>query len=376
MNNWKKRSDKFRRFSPGHSAAGFTLVEMLIAILVFMIIAGASISLANKHVPLVSAQQNQAGLNLVMRNAVAQMQIDIVNAGSGYYPGANIPAFPIGVTITNNIVTGTSNCYNSATFTYGQDCFDILNVITTDTTMSPSHPSDPGSSDNCHYTAQSSTLFVNASDGTATNQYAANFHKNDELLLIKSDGSQMTTVVLTQDGQPTGTGVKLNHNPGNLDGSDPNELFGIAVSADSNKLGTQFCPGDWVLRIKAVTYQVDASDPADPKLTRTVDGGNPDIIADQIIGFKVGAMTWNTTVGDDQANYSFNAAEKPPSQGCTDNCGYNSDWSLIRSVMVSFIGRTAPDYTNNFRNTFDSGPYKVQAISVVINPRNLSMSGQ
>jgi hypothetical protein len=31
------------------------------------------------------------------------------------------------------------------------------------------------------------------------------------------------------------------------------------------------------------------------------------------------------------------------------------------------------DPSNNFRNKLDGGPYQVQKISVVINPRNLSM---
>jgi len=40
------------------------------------------------------------------------------------------------------------------------------------------------------------------------------------------------------------------------------------------------------------------------------------------------------------------------------------------------IGRTNPsgNVDEKFRNTFDQGPYKIQALSVVINPRNLSMN--
>jgi hypothetical protein len=113
-----------------------------------------------------------------------------------------------------------------------------------------------------------------------------------------------------------------------------------------------------VLKLSPITYQVDATDPTDPKLTRT-QGGQTNVIAEQIIGFKVGAAVWNGTT---DVTYSFDAST------------YNHDWSLIRAVRVSMIGRTPADSTNNFRNSFDGGAYKIESVSVVINPRNLSMN--
>jgi len=164
-------------------------------------------------------------------------------------------------------------------------------------------------------------------------------------------------LVPRQDG--TGGKVKLAHNPTGADGTSSDPLA-IANSADSNKLGTQFCNSDWVLKISAITYGVDATNPADPKLTRT-QGGVTNVLAEQVIGFKVGASIWN---GDTDNPYSFDATS------------YNHDWSLIRSVRVSIIGRGnyIQDVNNKFVNTFDQGKYKVQGISVVISPRNLSMN--
>jgi hypothetical protein len=39
------------------------------------------------------------------------------------------------------------------------------------------------------------------------------------------------------------------------------------------------------------------------------------------------------------------------------------------------IGRTAPNQNggSNFQNSFDQGNYQIQAISIAVNPRNLSM---
>ena len=337
------------------SSAGFSLVELMVAMAIFLVVGGAAVELAKKHVPLFTEQQSQTGLNLAMRNGVAQMQIDVVNAGTGYYQGVNIPSWPIGITILNS-APGTG-CFDAATNTYTSTCFDTLNVIAMDQNTPPSNPSDLGA--NCVSTT-SSSLFVTPVGATTLAQLAADFHTGDQILVVKSDGSQMTTTILTSDGLVTAGKVKLEHNPTGIDGTNGTTLDPLALtnSADSNKLGTQFCNTDWVLKISPITYSVDASDPTDPKLIRT-QNGQPSVIAEQIIGFKVGASVWNGTTDN---TYSFDAAS------------YNHDWSLIRSVRVSMIGRTPTDLSSPFRNSFDGGPYKIQSISVVINPRNLSMN--
>jgi prepilin-type N-terminal cleavage/methylation domain-containing protein len=342
--------------TPRHkSPAGFSLVELMVAMAVFLVIGGAAVALVKMHVPLFTSQQNQTGLNLSMRNGVAQMQIDVVNAGTGYYQGVNIPSWPIGITVINS-APGTG-CYDAVAKTYSAACFDILNVIAMDPNTPPSNPSDIGA--NCVSTT-SSSLFINPIGATTLAQLAADFHTGDQLLLVKSDGSQMTTTTLTSDGQVTGGKVKLAHNPTGADGTNSTtaDPLGLSNTADSNKLGVQFCNTDWVLKLSPITYQVDASDPTDPKLTRT-QGGQTNVIAEQIIGFKVGAAIWN---GATDTTYSFDANS------------YNHDWSLIRAVRVSMIGRTPADITNNFRNSFDNGAYKIESVSVVINPRNLSMN--
>jgi prepilin-type N-terminal cleavage/methylation domain-containing protein len=337
------------------SSAGFSLVELMVAMAIFLVVGGAAVELAKKHVPLFTAQQSQTGLNLAMRNGVAQMQIDVVNAGTGYYQGVNIPSWPIGITVLNS-APGTG-CFDAATNTYTSTCFDTLNVIAMDQNTPPSNPSDIAS--NCVSTT-SSTLFVTPVGTTTLSQLAADFHTGDQILLVKSDGSQMTTTILTSNGLISGGKVKLEHNPTGADGTNTIALDPLALSnsADSNKLGTQFCNTDWVLKIAPITYSVDASDPTDPKLVRT-QNGQPSVIAEQIVGFKVGASVWNGTTDN---TYSFDAAS------------YNHDWSLIRAVRVSMIGRTPTDLGSSFRNSFDGGPYKIQSISVVINPRNLSMN--
>jgi prepilin-type N-terminal cleavage/methylation domain-containing protein len=336
--------------------AGFSLIELMVAMAVFLVVGGAAVSLVKKHVPIFTSQQNQTGLNIAMRNAVAQIQIDVVNGGTGYYQGVNIPAWPVGITVLNS-AAGTG-CYDATTQSYGPGCFDRLNVISVDQNTPPSNPGDIGS--NCVSTTASS-LYITPIGTTTLNQLAADFHTGDQILLVKSDGSQMTSTILTSDGLVTGGKVKLAHNPTATDGTNisiTNDPLGLTLNSDSNKLGTQFCTTDWVLKLAPITYQVDASDPTNPKLVRT-QGGQSIVIAEQMIGFKVGASIWN---GTDDSAYNF------------DSSTYSYDWQRVRAVRVSLIGRTTADPTGTFRNTFDGGPYKIESVSVVVNPRNLSMN--
>lgn len=339
-----------------HKAAGFSLIELMVAMAIFLIVGGAAVSLVKKHVPIFTAQQNQTGLNITMRNAVAQIQIDVVNAGTGYYQGVNIPAWPVGITVLNS--AAGSNCYDATTQSYGPGCFDQLNVISIDQNTPPSSPGDIGS--NCVSTTATS-LFLTPIGTTTLNQLAADFHTGDQILLVKSDGSQMTSTILTSDGLVSGGKVKLAHNPTATNGTNTtiaDDPVGLTLNTDSNKLGSQFCPTDWVLKLAPTIYQVDASDPTNPKLVRT-QNGQSNVIAEQIIGFKVGASIWN---GADDSTYNF------------DSSTYAYDWQRVRAVRVSLIGRTAADPTSTFRNTFDGGPYKIESVSVVVNPRNLSMN--
>jgi prepilin-type N-terminal cleavage/methylation domain-containing protein len=367
--NFSRDALTFRaRRSSRRCCSGFTMLELLVSLVVFLVVAGAAFSLFFSHAPLFTRQQNLAGLNIVLRNAVTQMELDAVNAGNGYYPGPDVASWPIGVTVNNN--PAGSACYDAAAHTYSAGCFDTMTVITVDPNTPPSHPDPSGSS--CVATDTNSTLFVDvpaapAWTGSAT-QFANLFHTGDQLLVIKSDGSQMTTTTLTKDGQMAGGKVQLVHNPTGASVADPLGITTYAATRGpsdpfSNKLGNQFCQPDWVLKLSWVQYSVDASDPTNPKLTRQVSGAVPQVIAEQVIGFKIGASLWSGTDSGDVYDFkNYNYGDYDPSQ--------------VRSLLVSVIARTTPNRAgdNNFRNSFDGGNYQIQSLSVVINPRNLSMN--
>jgi hypothetical protein len=329
-----------------------------VAMAVFMVIGGAAFTLVRRHVPLFANQQNQAGLNISLRNAAAQMQIDVVNAGTGYYTGLNIPSWPVGLTIVNN--PAGSNCYDATTKTYGTTCFDTLNVVSTDLTTPAALAADTSAGTGCNNTNASTTLYLIPTGGTSTTALAAKFKTGDQILLVKNDGSQMTSTLLTANGSVSGSTVKITHNLTNADGtnSTTNDPLSITNSSDSGVLGVQYCPTDFVLKLSPISYYVDASDKTNPKLMR-MQNGTANVVSEQIIGFKVGASVWN---GSSDLTYDFDASH------------YSHNWSAIRSVRISLIGRTGLNSNGNFQNTFDGGNYKVEALSVVVNPRNLSMN--
>ncbi len=361
--------------------SGFSLLEFLFAMTIFLIITWAVFTLFRRDDPLFNQQENTSTLNLSLQNAITQLQLDVVNAGNGYYPGMQLPNWPIGLTIQNSAnPPATGQCGDNATFTYSAACFDTLNVIAMDPNTSPMHTGVTGGCANT--TTTSMSLLPPTGNTSAQNtSLASNFQSGNQVLLVTASGSVMTTVMLTTGGSYSGGYINLNFNATNASGQNTaaNDPLGITsnnTGANDNahtQLGTSFCNTDWAMRMIPITYRVDDTIPSNPKLDR-VQNGNTDILATEIIGFKVGAALWgdghdtDITNGNNTVTYNYNASTfgvTPP--------GY--DFSIIRSVRVAIIGRTPPNATSaiSFRNSYDQGPYQIQGLSIVVNPRNLSM---
>jgi len=373
-------------------AAGFTLIEFMVAMAMFLVLGGAVFQMFAKQAPAFSRQQNLAGTSIALQNAVSQMQIDLANAGTGYYPGDLIASAPIGATIVNQ-PSGAGACNVSATFTYTSACFDALNILTLNPSIPPKHPTDitGGTASTICSSINSSPFYIQPDAGKTTTQTAAEFQAGDQVLLITtggathsitgptggnsanaSSGTLVNSFVLT--GAPTAGGnyVSLPFNAAAAGTLYTGDSLKISDSSSTN-LGGAFCGADWVMKLEPTTYKVDATtNPQDPTLQR-VQNGNTDNIAEQIIGFKVGAATWNSTLNTSTLTYSFYA----PNLKTATPPGYGSNFELVRSVRVTMIGRTNPnpDPSYTFRNTFDGGPYQVLDATVVINPRNMTMNG-
>jgi prepilin-type N-terminal cleavage/methylation domain-containing protein len=367
-----------------NGTAGFTLLELLVSLAIFTVISGSVFSLIAKHQPLFNQQQNLAEVNIGLRNAIAQMQLDVANAGANYYTGANIPNYPVGVVVKNNPVASGGDCRSSGN--YGTNCFDEMSIITADQNTPPANPQSAmfttsGTVD----LAPSGSVTgygTGATAPAAATAAAANYVNNDQILFVNQNGSQYTTAKLSSAGTTAKIGtywyVHLTYGATAADGTNSvgaNDVYNMTTHAQTpSMLGTSYGTADWVLRIIPIQYKVDITDPTNPVLTRTVAGTAQTLsqktLATQVVGFKLGVSLFNNTTDTDTTTYYFDAAN----YNNGSSVAYN--YTLVRSVMVSLVGRTKPstDPTYVFRNTFDSGAYEIQGVSAVINPRNMSMA--
>ncbi|HXT76678.1 MAG TPA: prepilin-type N-terminal cleavage/methylation domain-containing protein [Candidatus Eisenbacteria bacterium] len=316
-------------------SSGFSLLELMIAMAVFVIIGGAAMTLFRQNTNLFTDQQGTTALNINLRNALTQIQNDVVNAANGYNAISPTAGWPFGITAVN-VNPG----------------YDTLNVLV------PAMGASTVPVATCVLTNNGFAAVTPPAGATA-----ASYPLNTELLFLNTTGNQFTTSRLTGAAAGAGGLVNLTYTPTDTNGifaTDPLKISNQAMPLNStDQLSNQFCAGSAIVPLNQTTYTVNA---ATNSLTRLQAGAaTPDVIADQIIGFKVGVSQFNN------ASISSGAYS------------YDSTTTLsraIRSVRVSVIGRTPPNQWSGtkFANSFDGGNYKIEALSLVINPRNLSMN--
>jgi len=381
--------------------SGFSLIELMVAMAVFLVISITSFTLFSRHQTLLGQEQGMAGLNIGLRNALSQLQIDVVNAGNGQILGPNVPAWPVGVTIVNTNPTA-AQCYTAATFNsnnvmlsspvYASACFDTLNVVMVDASTPPVHPMT--STGGCINTTSGSTLYGGFPSGYSSSTYASNFKSGDQVLFVSATtptkytttklsaaGSSTTCTTLTgipscSTSYPSGfASLAFNSTGAGGTNTSTNDPLLMTSNAPSTELTNSFCSTDWVLRLQPITYTVSTSNTIngieDPQLVRT-QAGTSSVLMDQVVGFKVGAAWWDNDTDTYSYCYNTGAYCDPPTNSIP---GYNSDFTLIRSVRVTIIGRTTPstDPSYTYRNPFDSGAYQIRGSSIIVDPRNLTM---
>lgn len=423
----KKKIGFKRTRSAVRNTQGFTLVELLVSMGVFMIVCGAAFSLFNQHAKLVTRQQSLSGVNIGMRNAMSQFEMDLAGAGQNVLAGASTTTtFGLGVIIQNNVVGTAPNCTpDAATWAYPvpSSCFDSMTVINMKPCTTAGGTTAPvlvvNQNGGSVSVSNSSVLWGDDPNNPGNAAVWANdstcYKQGDELLVISQpnggpqpacnangvSGFCMSFIVLTRDGNATGSGIQLQHNPTGA-GSDPLGLFATTVGGNNfnkaNGLNYAFPNGSsYIVDLgtggQDITYAVltNPANAADPQLVRCLGvsctAANSQVLTDQVIGFKIGAALWDSAAGNggtDIANFFYNAQNycngALPGANCfatppTANDAY--DFSLVRAVRISMIGRTTPrsdPNTSTLQNGFDNGPYWVQQASVVVDLRNMSIN--
>lgn len=402
---------------------GFSILEMLVAMAVFLIVASAAFSLFNKHLALVTEQQSLSSVNIGLRNAMSQLELDLAAAGPNLFSGVQqsgspVQPFSLGVMIRNNTPAAAGACAPNANWSYPTNtaCFDSLTLFTVKPCAGGNAPvlqiDDPGNSTE----SLSSSSIVWGNDfnpGANLTNDSACYKKGDEILVVQpsngipltcDNGNQfnycMGVVTLTKDAQVSGGKIQLQHNPTGA-GNDPlGVIFSGAATnnySNANGLGVGYSNGAFIVNLgdgtNDITYavQTSATDPSNDQLVRcngaVCTAANAQVLTDQVIGFKIGAILWDNakTNATDDANYFYDA-----SKYCTDaipgaDCSTTPppandpfDFTLIRAVRVSMIARTVPNANaailTNFKNGFDGGPYLVQQGSVSVDLRSITNS--
>jgi len=376
-----------RQFSCKGNAGGFSLVELMVAVAVFLIVSGAAFTLFNYQQTVLMQQQQLSGLNIAVRNALTQIQLDGANAANGLILGAYAPAWPVGAVILNQNPTTPCNT-GAPAYQFGANCFDELILILADKLTPACNIAGTGT---VNLSSAPGTFSVTPVPPATAAQYAPNFLAGDNLMVVSSTTQwppQFTTITLTKAASAVGSNIVLNFTPVSssplnggvnpMDSPCPPAGSGLCLTtnAPSAYLNATFNAGsDWVIRLAPVYYFVTTSSPAsanDPQLMRQVWGGSPVEVMDQVVIFKVGA----SLVNDGTGNYYYNANNTTDNSTSHQYGGYGNDFTVIRTIRINLMARTPPNGALSYRNQFDGGPYQILGASVVVNPRNLSMNDQ
>ena len=188
--NFRRENNTFCRPHHRIGAAGFTLIEFLIAMAMFVVVGGAVLEMFAKQAPYFTRQQNLVGVNIAMQNAVSQMQIDLANAGTGLLSRNRHPELADWNNDRQPSFQEAPACNIPTTFTYTQACFDKLNILTVNSTIPPVHPTNPAggiTAGSCS-TTTGSPFYILPSGVQTPAQAAAGYNVGDQVLLVKAGG--------------------------------------------------------------------------------------------------------------------------------------------------------------------------------------------
>ncbi len=381
---------------------------------VFVVVAGTAFSLFGKHEEYALRQEGLSGVNIGLRNAMSQMQMDLSGAGQNLLANVQTSAvapFSVGVIVQNNVPGVAGACApNGTTWAYPvpSACYDGITIIKPKPCVAAGGSfapvlviDDPSNGENL---AVSSTMFANdpnnPSQSTTLNNDSGCFANGDEVLVLQPNNTAnpptcgssaesnycMTVVTLTKDAQVSGNKIQIQHNPTgaigqavNCPGPSCTDPLGLVYNSASgtgtnfsNALGPNFSNGAFIVDLGTggndISYavQINPSDPTDPQLLRcsgtlaTCVAGNGQVMTDQVVGFKVGAALWGAQQGNgvtDVASYFYNSANYCNGGIQGANCDATPppnndpyDFSLIRSIRVSLVARTKPQADPTLNN--------------------------
>jgi hypothetical protein len=331
------------------NAAGFSLMELLVATALMVILGGMVFGLFDKHAKVYKLQQEVTELNLGLRSSLDLITADLLNAGANLSSGGAAGAFPFPVLVSNN-VNGN---------------FDQIIVYqgyaTTDSNyLPPTTLSNVGS----QTPSSSSTLYVDPAPNFTDAQTAARLPSGTFLVIANVNPNDLSNygkiypITLTQNASVTSGGgrITLTHTASPQTNDGLSLLLPAVLLA--GKLGASFPVGTMVVKLAPpITYQVSTTNPARPELVRSTTTNlstSTFRLASNVLGFSQRARLANGQVYDSPAGY-------PTANDC----------SLIRSLEVTITCRTESDRIDAYASAIDSTKsYRLSSLTTKISLRN------
>lgn len=322
---------------------GFTLVEFMIASVLTMIILAATFTLMNSLFAANTSMQQVIGTQQNLRVAMNAITRDVTMAGTGL-PDSGIP-IPNGTSSALIVRPGigvtcgasTSGCLptpnnvvpilapgDAVGSTVENKATDVLTVTMVDQT-SPTWAITSISTDGTVV-----SFSQNVRDAGATQLFA-----KDLLLFNNASGSAfgcVTTVVATTSGQAEFKASDA------LGINQPAAQFGTMTATLRNPGSNPVTyPPTTATRVMLITYFIDNSNTANPRLMRSVNASTPQVMVEGIENLQFSFDLFDYTLNSDTSNV---ATTTNPNQ--------------IRSVRIALNGHS-PDKLKRTRDYFHFG---------------------
>jgi prepilin-type N-terminal cleavage/methylation domain-containing protein len=316
---------------PRHSEAGFSLIEVMSALVILAIAMTAVFATFISQQRSFTVQNRVAEMQQNLRQAVEYMSRDIRIAGYG---------IPDNVTIPNGVVaTGVTSIRSlyAKDNTTGPDQIYVLYMFDMDSNQPPTSLTSPMG-------ALATTISVASAGGFFDNE-----------LILVTDNTNTTADLFQISGTPAGTTISLNTGSYNV---HPGFPAGGYLSS----------PAALVAKARFVRYYIDSTtDPAHPTLmVQRMGSPFPQPLADDI--------------EDMQVAYGLDTSTTTPPAGIVDTWTSSpATPSQIRQVRMQFLARTRlpeagwsetrPALGNN-NGPFTADGYRRRTYDIVLDVRN------
>ena len=344
--------------NPRNSAAGFSLIEMIVSMGVTVVIMGAVMQTMSSAIRANQSTLLVTGMNANLRTGMDLMTRDLLQTGQGL-PGGGVILIPAGAGSSQLRLPGPpGTAYKSvvgdtdiSAVTPGPGLGPVINGVATDMITMLEADSAFDHKNLLALAADGSSMTVTKPQPDGSTCDISNGGPDDVLpgqLILLTKGSAAALVQVTSvDGDQkaffaVNDSLNLNQ-PGAAAGNITALLATVPADTLPALPGPQYVP-TLATRIRMISYYIDVTTvPARPRLVRRMNNGNPltfDNTLGNVVAFDVEGLTISYDINDSATNPSgvrFTASDIAGTGACNPNpCNMNQ----IRKVNAIVTGRS------------------------------------